>query len=186
MLVIWKLRARPRRLISNGLRPVISAPSRRIVPLLGGKRPLIRLNSVDLPAPLGPINACRSPCAIESVTPRMISVLPKLLQTPVNSSAARAATSPPPLGVGGAGVAALLSALMDHSEQPRLTSLRILTCPLLDLDLDRIPRALEATARVFERDCTTEHQRNDERPCLDTVRIQGEPEHPDGGSAARL
>jgi hypothetical protein len=30
-------------------------------PLVGSKRPLIRLNSVDLPAPLGPMMATRSP-----------------------------------------------------------------------------------------------------------------------------
>jgi hypothetical protein len=30
-------------------------------PLVGAKRPLIRLNSVDLPAPLGPMTAMRSP-----------------------------------------------------------------------------------------------------------------------------
>ncbi len=61
MLVIWKLRARPRRLISNGVRPSMRWPLSRISPLLGPKRPLMRLNRVDLPAPFGPMIATRSP-----------------------------------------------------------------------------------------------------------------------------
>ena len=61
MLVTWKLRDSPRRLISKGLRPVMSSPLSRISPALSAKRPLIRLNSVDLPAPFGPMTAWRSP-----------------------------------------------------------------------------------------------------------------------------
>src|SRR5512140_4001801 len=56
-------------------------------PRVGASRPLIRLKSVDLPAPLGPMIAWRSPRAIASVTPRMIAVAPKLLWTPASSSA---------------------------------------------------------------------------------------------------
>src|SRR6218665_2646648 len=56
-------------------------------PLLGTKRPLIRLNSVDLPAPLGPMMATRSPGATAKLAPRMISVLPKLLRRSRSSSA---------------------------------------------------------------------------------------------------
>ena len=43
------------------------------------KRPLIRLNSVDLPAPLGPMMATRSPCCTARFTPRMISGLAEAL-----------------------------------------------------------------------------------------------------------
>ena len=57
MLVIWKLRDRPRRLISNGFLPSMRWPLSSTSPLLGPKRPLIRLNSVDLPAPFGPMIA---------------------------------------------------------------------------------------------------------------------------------
>ena len=81
MLVTWKLRASPRRLIANGRAPAISSPWSRIEPRVGAKRPLIRLNSVDLPAPLGPMIAWRSPRAISSETPRMIGVAPKRLST---------------------------------------------------------------------------------------------------------
>ena len=42
-------------------------PLSRISPLVGAKRPLIRLNSVDLPAPFGPMTAMRSPGAHRQV-----------------------------------------------------------------------------------------------------------------------
>ena len=51
-------------------------------------RPLIRLNNVDLPAPFGPMIACRSPAAISSETPRMICVGPKLLRSSISERAA--------------------------------------------------------------------------------------------------
>jgi len=54
---------------------------------LTGKRPLIRLKSVDLPAPFGPMMAWRSPIAIARFTPLMIEVRPKLLRTSLNCSA---------------------------------------------------------------------------------------------------
>lgn len=87
MLVIWKLRDRPMRLISNGFLPSMRAPCSSTSPLVGAKRPLIRLNSVDLPAPLGPMMATRSPACTASWAPRMISVLPKLLRRSRSSSA---------------------------------------------------------------------------------------------------
>ena len=43
MLVIWKLRDRPRRLISNGCSPSMGSPCRRTSPEVGRKRPLVRL-----------------------------------------------------------------------------------------------------------------------------------------------
>jgi hypothetical protein len=46
-----------------------------MLPLLGSKRPLIRLNSVPLPAPFGPITATRS--SDREINASMISVLPK-------------------------------------------------------------------------------------------------------------
>ena len=55
--VIWKLRDRPSRLISCGARLAVDWPLTVIVPELIGKRPEIRLNSVVLPAPLGPMMA---------------------------------------------------------------------------------------------------------------------------------
>src|SRR5258706_16385374 len=90
MLVTWKLRARPRRAMRYGRSPAISRPWRRIEPCEGTSRPLIRLKSVDLPAPLGPMIAWRSPSGIASDTPRMISVAPKLLRTASSATAASA------------------------------------------------------------------------------------------------
>src|SRR5262245_9286216 len=62
-------------------------PLRCTSPLLGAMRPLMRLNRVDLPAPLGPMMATRSPAGTARFTPRMISVLPKLLRRSLSSSA---------------------------------------------------------------------------------------------------
>ena len=90
-LLTWKLRASPMRLISKGLRPVMSCPCSRICPLLAPKRPLIRLNRVDLPAPLGPMIATRSPARTARLAPRMISVLPKFLRSSRSSTASGAA-----------------------------------------------------------------------------------------------
>ena len=87
MLVIWKLRDRPLRLISYGAMPLMRWPFKITSPLVGAKRPLMRLNSVDLPAPLGPMMATRSPGATARLAPRMISVLPKLLRKSRSSSA---------------------------------------------------------------------------------------------------
>src|SRR5262249_53928891 len=57
-------------------------------PLVGGNRPLIKLKSVVLPAPLGPMMAWRWPVGISRLTPRMISVTPKLWR-PFRSFGAR-------------------------------------------------------------------------------------------------
>src|SRR6185312_3568252 len=49
--------------------------------------PVIRLNNVVLPAPLGPMMALRSPGITRSVTSRVACTPPKLLHTPLRSSA---------------------------------------------------------------------------------------------------
>src|SRR5258708_4864148 len=87
MFVTWKLRASPRRAMWNGRMPAISSPFSAIDPFEGARRPLTRLKSVDLPAPLGPMIAWRSPTGISSDTPRMIAVAPKLLCTSRSVSA---------------------------------------------------------------------------------------------------
>ena len=81
MFVTWKLRESPRRLMRYGRSPAISSPCKRIEPAVGANRPLTRLKSVDLPAPFGPMIACRSPAGISSETPRMICVAPNDLRT---------------------------------------------------------------------------------------------------------
>ncbi len=53
--MIWKVRPMPASQSSCGLRPDMSRPSRRISPVPGRRNPFIKLNSVVLPAPFGPI-----------------------------------------------------------------------------------------------------------------------------------
>ena len=50
--------------------PVTSWPNSSTWPELAGNMPVIRLNSVVLPAPFGPMIALRSPGMILNVTPR--------------------------------------------------------------------------------------------------------------------
>ena len=79
--VTWKLRESPRRLISCGGRPSIRWPWSSMRPVVTGKRPLIRLKSVVLPAPLGPMMACREPALTSRLTPRITGVGPKFFCT---------------------------------------------------------------------------------------------------------
>ena len=53
--------ARTRTTISWGGHPAISIPSRRTLPASGRIRPVIRLNSVVLPDPFGPMMLTSSP-----------------------------------------------------------------------------------------------------------------------------
>ena len=62
-------------------------PLSRISPLVAPNRPLMRLKSVDLPAPFGPMIATRSPGATARSQPRMISVLPNDLRSAFSSIA---------------------------------------------------------------------------------------------------
>src|SRR5258708_31205851 len=71
----------------KGSMPAISSPFNAIDPFEGARRPLTRLNSVDFPAPLGPMIAWRSPAGISRDTPRMIAVAPKPLCTSRSRSA---------------------------------------------------------------------------------------------------
>src|ERR1019366_8344900 len=64
----WKLRVRPRSAISGGDRRVMSLSRNRTVPESGWMKPEIRLNSVVLPAPFGPITARISPGETSKLT----------------------------------------------------------------------------------------------------------------------
>src|SRR3954471_575793 len=64
---------------------VTSLPNISTCPALDGKIPVIRLNSVVLPAPFGPMMALRSPGMILNVTPRTACRPPKLFDSPFNS-----------------------------------------------------------------------------------------------------
>src|SRR5262252_5247249 len=60
-VVIWNVRASPSAARRKGGSGVISWPKRKMRPALGDSCPPIRLNSVVLPAPLGPRMTRRSP-----------------------------------------------------------------------------------------------------------------------------
>jgi len=56
-LIFWKVRATPKRAILYVAIPVISCPSKVILPDVAGKTPLSMLMVVVLPEPFGPIRA---------------------------------------------------------------------------------------------------------------------------------
>src|SRR5262249_54687607 len=86
-LVTWKVRAMPnavRRWLGHF---VTSWPNSMTCPELAGRIPVIKLNSVVLPAPFGPLMAFRWPGMTVSVTPRTAASPPQLLERPRSSRA---------------------------------------------------------------------------------------------------
>ena len=79
--VIWKVRAMPTPTRWCGGIAVMSRPSNRIRPAVGGKKPLIRLKNVVLPAPLGPMTARSSPGSTSIDTWSTATRLPKWRDT---------------------------------------------------------------------------------------------------------
>src|ERR671918_739764 len=69
MLVRWNERPMPRRQTSCGATPVMSRPSRTTAPASGRRWPVMRLKTVVLPAPLGPMMAAVWPWATVRLTP---------------------------------------------------------------------------------------------------------------------
>ena len=66
---------------------VTSSPKKRTRPAVGGKSPVIALNSVVLPAPLAPMSARRSPAATESETSSIARSAPNVRVTPSSTRA---------------------------------------------------------------------------------------------------
>ena len=58
---IWNVRAIPRWQTASGVRPPISAPSKRMLPAVGVSAPEMQLNAVVLPEPFGPMSPRISP-----------------------------------------------------------------------------------------------------------------------------
>jgi len=61
--------AAPAETFASGVRRSIRAPANEIEPWSGASTPAIRLNSVVLPAPFGPITAKISPSPTAKLTP---------------------------------------------------------------------------------------------------------------------
>src|SRR5580658_9160142 len=89
MLVRWNERPIPMRQIRYGGAPVISRPSSRTAPLSGRRWPVIRLNKVDLPAPLGPMIAAICLVAMVRLTSETARNPPNDLERPEISSIAQ-------------------------------------------------------------------------------------------------
>src|SRR5215216_2306528 len=64
----WKVRAMPARAIWRCARRLMSRPRKLILPWFSGSAPVIRLNIVVLPAPLGPIRPRISPALTSKLT----------------------------------------------------------------------------------------------------------------------
>ena len=78
----WKVRTRPAAAICSGGRAVMSSPANTMRPAFGVWNPEIRLNSVVLPAPFGPITAVTPPSATSRSTASTATRPPNRRVTP--------------------------------------------------------------------------------------------------------
>src|SRR5664279_5319600 len=84
----WNVRASPSRARLVGLTRVMSRPSRITFPAFGGSRPVMTLNRVVLPAPLGPMSPVTDPGSVSMATSSSATLPPKRTVTPWTSSRA--------------------------------------------------------------------------------------------------
>src|SRR5258705_2138962 len=77
----WKVRARPSCARASGVRLVMSWPSNKTLPDVDSRSPVRQLNSVDLPAPFGPIRPRMSPCSSVTDAASTALKLPKAFVT---------------------------------------------------------------------------------------------------------
>src|SRR6267142_1458082 len=83
--VAWNVRAMPRRQISDGRSPEIRSRLKRISPAVRGMTPVIRLKTVLLPAPLGPMRPWIEPGATVMERSATACRPPKRRETPRSS-----------------------------------------------------------------------------------------------------
>src|SRR5919197_5928936 len=81
----WKVRAIPFCATRCKGRPVISSPAKMIRPEVGFSTLVMRLKSVDLPAPFGPMTARISPGSTERSTSSRARSAPKYRERPAHS-----------------------------------------------------------------------------------------------------
>src|SRR5690348_6839065 len=86
MLVRWNERPMPMPQMRCGGTPVMSRPPSSTRPAVGCKCPVMRLNSVDLPAPFGPMTAAIWPSATARLTSATARKPAKDLLSPCTSS----------------------------------------------------------------------------------------------------
>src|SRR5262245_48067988 len=86
----------PRQLRWCGGSPVMSCPSKRMVPALTGRTPDTQLMRVVLPEPFGPMRPKRSPGRTERLTPFSAVKPPKRLTSPSTSRSGSAMGSAAP------------------------------------------------------------------------------------------
>src|SRR5215472_3077035 len=86
ILVRWNERPSPIPQILYGATPVTSRPPTNTLPAVGRRWPVIRLKSVDFPAPFGPITAAISPSATARSTSETARKPPNDLERPRTSS----------------------------------------------------------------------------------------------------
>jgi hypothetical protein len=82
----WNVRPMPRRQTRFGLSLVIGSPAKVIVPLPGARKPFVTLNSVVLPAPLGPIMPWSPPSGTARSIWSSARSPPNEMPTPFNTS----------------------------------------------------------------------------------------------------
>src|ERR1700722_8977495 len=87
----WNVRARPRRARRFGPLRAMSWPFMKMSPWSGRCSPVMTLNNVVFPAPLGPISPVTSPADAVSETPESAVTPPKRTATARTSSAAASA-----------------------------------------------------------------------------------------------
>src|SRR5262245_11159241 len=119
MLVRWNERPTPSRHRSCGAMPVMSRSLKSTFPPSGSTWPVMRLNSVVLPAPFGPMIALIDPCGTRKLTPPTAWKPPKLFRRSVTSSIGGPPREAPADGVGGAGEAAGEGEEQDDEDRPQ-------------------------------------------------------------------
>ena len=79
---IWKVRPSPRRARASGGNALMTSPLKLTLPAVGFNCPVSRLNSVVLPAPLGPMMLTISPWRRSNDTLLTATRPPKRFTTP--------------------------------------------------------------------------------------------------------
>src|SRR5437588_2571725 len=87
--MFWKGRAMPRAVMRSGRSPPVGSPRNRTRPAVARRKPVMTLNSVVFPAPLGPISPTISPSATANDTS-------STARSPPNATETRSHSSMPP------------------------------------------------------------------------------------------